>query len=104
MTNSNSYVQSERDEDDELDELDMENDANGVIAKTSSIMGAASAGVETELSDKLDPIFLEFLAETCSDRESPSFCLSGTCAHLIDEMNDEQWTLLMRKEKRFIRL
>ena len=57
----------ERDEEDELDD---EPDYEEVPHKVSSQLGSASAGVDPELRAAMDPIFLEFLADLCSNRES----------------------------------
>lgn len=44
--------------------------AHGARGGTSSQMGAASAGVDPESKAKMDPVFLEFLADICSNRTS----------------------------------
>lgn len=86
------YVKSERDEeDDETDELDhdeylrqqRELTAGGshrptMMMKTST-SNAATMGVESEWEEKLDPIFLEYLDETCSNRMFSRLILSLRC-------------------------
>ncbi|GAA5967995.1 hypothetical protein JCM11641_003692 [Rhodosporidiobolus odoratus] len=74
---SSVYQSFERDEDEDGDEegadLDHDIDVSGdgpARAKTSSQMGAASAGVEPDLKVKMDPVFLEFLADICSNLEA----------------------------------
>ncbi|KAL8293121.1 hypothetical protein RQP46_000815 [Phenoliferia psychrophenolica] len=58
----------ERDDDDELD--DDHDHEDGGLHKTSSQMGAASAGVDPALRAAIDPIFIEFLAELCSNLDA----------------------------------
>jgi len=85
-SSASSIFQSfERDEEDEMDdfeggdiEIDPEVTGSGAATSTSmkgmsSQMGAASAGVDAETKAKMDPIFLEFLADICSNRKSILF-------------------------------
>jgi len=62
-------------------EIDPEVTGSGAATSTSmkgvsSQLGAASAGVDAETKAKMDPVFLEFLADICSNRKSTlSHCL-----------------------------
>ncbi|GAA6003153.1 hypothetical protein JCM10207_001774 [Rhodosporidiobolus poonsookiae] len=64
----------ERDEDlDDDDDVEHDIDVGGggaSSARLSSQMGAASAGVDAETTAKMDPIFIEFLAEICSNLDA----------------------------------
>ena len=61
---SSAFGTFERDEEDDLD------DDDDLPTKTSSQMGAASAGVDPALRAQMDPIFIEFLAELCSNLDA----------------------------------
>lgn len=63
---SSVFNMYERDDEDELEEEDGEHEQP---VKVSSQMGAASAGVDPELKVRMDPVFMEFLADLCSNRE-----------------------------------
>ncbi|KAM0754122.1 hypothetical protein T439DRAFT_171975 [Meredithblackwellia eburnea MCA 4105] len=71
-SSASSAFMYERDEDDELDEDhdDEQEPDEGVPHKQSSQMGAASAGVDPALRAALDPLFVEFLAELCSNLDA----------------------------------
>lgn len=63
---SSVYGMHERDEDDrEEDEIDDDDTVHNLIAATASVV----PGVEPELKAMMDPIFMDFLADLCSNCE-----------------------------------
>ncbi|GAA5822689.1 hypothetical protein JCM11251_004344 [Rhodosporidiobolus azoricus] len=77
---SSVYQTYERDEEDDDDDgmgeglgeqdIDVSGDGPSKGKGNSSQMGAASAGVDADLTAKMDPVFMDFLAEICSNLEA----------------------------------
>ncbi|GAA6029429.1 hypothetical protein JCM8097_003674 [Rhodosporidiobolus ruineniae] len=74
---SSVFHTAERDDEDDIDEdgehgepdIDVSGDGPSRTSKSSQ-MGAASAGVDAETKAKMDPVFLDFLADICSNLEA----------------------------------
>lgn len=63
------YVKSERDDDDEdeRDEFDYDSEAPAPAKTSTANQSLGLAGMDDEMNQRLDPVFTEFLEETCSD-------------------------------------